>query len=163
MSADNGSTKSQGDRALPATDRCHECGLILGSMYLRSIHEAEEHSPFFDGKYQCLVQGCEHKKFKSETKRYWHMIGAHAFPKEFAFPKRPPGRKAHSNSNAQKKKQDKKSILCRYVKNNEPCPHGDECFFAHDKADTVPKEISFGRKRRPVHEVFDAHPMDFGE
>lgn len=141
--------------------KCKQCGLILNSAAWLDIHETEEHSPFFNGQFQCLVAGCP-KRFKNATKRYFHLTEGHLFPKEFRFPTRPPKHVAIRKAQPQQVKKDKKTILCRYIKTAEgSCPHGDNCWFQHDRAALVPDQISFGRHAGKIRSRVDA--MDISE
>ena len=146
---------------------CRECGLRLSSAAWLDIHEREEHSPFFDGKFVCLVPGCT-KSFKNDKKRYYHLTKGHQFPAEFRFLKRPPpSSKNRRQPRVKAAPIDKKRILCRYIKGGELCPHGQQCWFAHDKADIIPDQISFGRRRpQPIVRDDDngaVEEMDVGE
>jgi hypothetical protein len=113
-----------------------------------------QHSPFFNGKFACLV--CD-KEYKNETKRYFHLVERHGFPKEWNSKSlrvpdriRPKKGAYGSQENKAKLELDKKHKMCRYVKAGEACPHGEECWFAHSKAELVPKQVSFGRRRPGV-------------
>ncbi len=124
------------------------CGMRFTSQRWLDVHENETHSPFWNKRFACLV--CD-KDFKSDSKRYFHLVAVHAFPQDWSSKSlhRPPRMRPRKGQENEKQKVDKKSSLCRYVKAGEACPRGAECWFAHSKAEMVPETVSFGHRKRP--------------
>jgi hypothetical protein len=98
------------------------------------------------------------KSFKNDKKRYFHLVEAHCYPKEFFFPQGPP-----KKAGARKTKPKQKKILCRYIKQGQICPFDENCHFVHNKSELVPTSISFGRhhsnQKLPSEEKCDVMDM----
>jgi hypothetical protein len=56
-----------------------------------------------------------------------------------------------------------KGKMCRYIKSDGVCPRGEECWFAHSKADLVPERVSFGRHKNPPVIMTHDSIMDISE
>lgn len=141
------------------------CGMHFTSRRWLDVHENEVHSPFWNRRFACLV--CD-RDFKNESKRYFHLVEAHAFPRDWSsnslrhHPRMRP-KKGQENRDKKTPAVNKKSILCRYVKSGEACPKGEDCWFAHSKAELVPDNVSFGRRRPPAAPHGSASSMDISE
>jgi hypothetical protein len=138
-----------------------QCGMRFTSQRWLDVHENETHSPFWNGRFACLV--CD-KDFKSDSKRYFHLVAAHAFPEEWSSKSlhRPPRVRPRNGQENEKQTVDKKSVLCRYFKSGEACPRGADCWYAHSKADTVPDTLSFGHRKKPS-QIKSSSAMDISE
>ena len=51
-----------------------------------------------------------------------------------------------------------KTVMCRYLRSNKPCPHGDRCCFAHSLEELRPRQQSKHTHKRPCLMFFrDGH------
>jgi len=122
--------------------------------------------------YKCVVEECN-SSFASYADRRRHLIGdAHKFPKSFEVHSKADRRRLNEQlSESVVKKKKKLGKKCRFFGKGGGCRFGDQCRFRHiqqeeqinDSSDMevdklckqmkkssikVPKEISFGRRRR---------------
>lgn len=121
--------------------------------YASRLDELSKEREVVDGRqcrvrplFRCIVEGCSTQSY-SDALRMKHLVHDHHYPPSFSvdgigsnISERPASKSSTGEAPQERKKIDRREILCRYFLTSSGCAHGNACPYKHDTSAVMKKK-----------------------